>query len=147
MKFKKIAFGTVAVIAALLGFVLNQSNEPSKTASLKNNTSVLTKEEKVESNTTNELNRNIKHIRYSKHARCRMDCRQITQSEIESVLKTGTINYYKSELDADACKQKYALEGYGDDRQHIRVIFASCQDKITVVTCIDLEEDWECACN
>ncbi|HRN95052.1 MAG TPA: DUF4258 domain-containing protein [Chitinophagales bacterium] len=147
MNNKKIASGAVAVIFVLLAFILNRSNEPSATANPKSNISGFSKEQKKINSNADGLSRNIAYIQYSKHARCRMDCRQITESEIEKVLETGTINYRKSELDVVECKQKYALEGYGDDRQHIRVIFAPCQNKTTVVTCIDLGEDWECACN
>ncbi|MDE3234418.1 MAG: DUF4258 domain-containing protein [Bacteroidota bacterium] len=91
------------------------------------------------------LNRHPHFIHYSKHAKCRMDCRHIDESEIKSILENGQINYRKSELNGDACHQKYAVEGYAKDT-HLRIIFAPCEDKVTVVTCIDLDHEWECHC-
>jgi hypothetical protein len=94
------------------------------------------------------LNRNPSHINYSKHARCRMDCRKVTQREIEDILQNGNINYRKSELQGNDCSKKYAVEGYSkQDNQHLRIIFAPCNNEVTVVTCIDLDVDYECTCN
>jgi hypothetical protein len=92
------------------------------------------------------LNRNPVHIQYSKHARCRMSCRDITESEIVAILKTGKINYKKSELEQGECGKKYAVEGYSKDNQHLRVVFAPCNNEVTVVTCIDLGKEWQCDC-
>lgn len=72
-----------------------------------------------------------------------MRCRHITQEEVWEILNTGTINYNKSDLQA-AEGPKYALEGYSHDRQHIRAIFAPHQRHMTVVTVIDLDNDWPC---
>ena len=91
------------------------------------------------------LNRNQAHFHYSKHARCRMDCRHIDETEVKDILQNGTINYRKSELNTDACHQKYAVEGYVKD-QHLRIIFAPCGAEMTVVTCIDLANEWDCHC-
>jgi hypothetical protein len=92
------------------------------------------------------LNRHPSHINYSKHAKCRMDCRHIDASEITDILENGTINYKKSELQGEDCKKKYAVEGYSKDKQHLRVIFAPCADEVTVVTCIDIGTEWACDC-
>ncbi len=96
---------------------------------------------------TRGLNRNPAHIKYSKHARCRMDCRHITESEIVEILKNGKINYRKSDLKGSECTKKYAVEGVSSDKQRIRIIFAPCKDEVTVVTCIDLDKEWECDCD
>jgi hypothetical protein len=94
------------------------------------------------------LNRNPAHINYSKHARCRMGCRHIDESEVKDMLVNGTINYKKSELQGEDCKKKYAVEGTSKDGQRLRIIFAPCGDEVTVVTCIDLKEEWDCPdCN
>ena len=94
------------------------------------------------------FNRNPSAINYSKHARCRMDCRKITESEVQAILKSGTINYSKSELgNLPDCKKKYALEGNTNDGQRVRMIFAPCQTEVTVVTVIDLGQEWPCACH
>ena len=91
------------------------------------------------------LNRHPSSIHYSKHARCRMECRHINESEIKNLLETGEINYKKSELNGDACHQKYAVEGYVQNN-HLRIIFAPCNNVVTVVTCIDLAHVWSCDC-
>jgi hypothetical protein len=77
-----------------------------------------------------------------------MDCRKVTQREIEDILQNGNINYRKSELQGNDCSKKYAVEGYSkQDNQHLRIIFAPCNNEVTVVTCIDLDVDYECTCN
>jgi hypothetical protein len=75
-----------------------------------------------------------------------MSCRDITESEIVAILKTGKINYKKSELEQGECSKKYAVEGYSKDNQHLRVVFAPCNNEVTVVTCIDLGKEWQCDC-
>jgi hypothetical protein len=93
------------------------------------------------------LDRNAKDLFFTKHARCRMKCRHITQEEVKEILESGEINYRKSELDAPQ-GPKYAVEGYSHEKQHIRCIFAPNTQHLTVVTVIDLDEDWECpSCN
>ncbi len=92
------------------------------------------------------LNRHPLSIHYSKHAKCRMECRHINESEIKDILERGTINYRKSELQGDPCRKKYAVEGLSKDGQKLRIIFAPCGNEITVVTCIDLGVEWACDC-
>ncbi|MBX2931363.1 MAG: DUF4258 domain-containing protein [Chitinophagaceae bacterium] len=92
------------------------------------------------------LNRNPAHINYSKHARCRMDCRKVDEREVVYILKNGKINYNKSDLKGADCNKKYAVEGISQDKQRLRIVFAPCNDEVTVVTCIDLDTDWECNC-
>ena len=94
---------------------------------------------------TEGLDRNGK-LFYTKHAKCRMKCRQITQKEVKDILEKGTINYKKTNLD-DPRGPSYAVEGYTSDRQHVRIIFAPKEKHITVVTVIDLEVEYECSCN
>lgn len=92
------------------------------------------------------LNRNPAEINYTKHARCRMDCRKISQQEVEEILKDGEVNYKKSDVNGNECNRKYAVEGYSKDKQHLRIVFAPCQNEVTVITCIDLDTEWECHC-
>lgn len=109
-----------------------------------------TRKERTTTNTSEKqqgLNRNPAKINYSKHARCRMDCRRISQSEVKDILQNGTINYKKSELGNNPdCRRKYALEGNTNDGQRVRIIFAPCADEVTVVTVIDLGKEWACDC-
>ena len=93
------------------------------------------------------LNRNPSVINYSKHARCRMGCRHINESEVKDILTNGKINYSKSELgDKPDCKRKYAVEGETRDQQRVRIIFAPCESEVTVVTVIDIGKEWSCDC-
>lgn len=81
---------------------------------------------------------------FTKHARCRMKCRHITQEEVKEIVQKAEVNYKKSELDA-AQGPKYALEGVTSrDNQHVRIIVAPKQRHLTIVTVIDLENEWEC---
>jgi len=94
----------------------------------------------------NEFDRNTTPIIYTKHARCRMDCRHIDESEVKEILQKGTINYAKSEPN-DKPDPKYALEGITHDGQEVRIIFAPSPKGMVVITVIDLKEEWQCACN
>jgi len=91
------------------------------------------------------LNRNPARISYSNHARCRMECRNIDEKEVADLLHHGYINYKKSNLRADDCHKRYALEGY-EGGEKLRIIVASCGNETTVITCIDLSHDWLCHC-
>jgi hypothetical protein len=44
------------------------------------------------------FDRRISYLEYSKHAKCRMECRHITESEVEDIMQNGDINYYKSDI-------------------------------------------------
>lgn len=91
------------------------------------------------------FDRDISFLEYSKHAKCRMQCRKISQSEVEDIMQNGKINYNKSDLQNARCP-RYAIEGITDDRQEVRIIFAQCNEKTEVVTVIDLDTDWNCHC-
>ena len=90
------------------------------------------------------FDRRTSHIFYSKHARCRMECRHIDESEIKEILETGKINYNK--IESDARGKSYPLEGVTHDHQHVRIVFAPKDDGMLVVTCIDLDTEWPCDC-
>jgi hypothetical protein len=80
-------------------------------------------------------------IIYSKHARCRMECRHIDESEVADVLANGAINYDK--IQTDDRGNTYPLEGVTKDGQKVRIVFAPKEHGVVeVVTCIDLETDW-----
>lgn len=91
------------------------------------------------------FDRRTSYLEYSKHAKCRMECRHITQAEVEDIMKNGDINYDKSDLKNARCP-RYAVEGDTQDRQHVRIVFAQCNEKTEVVTVIDLETEWQCDC-
>ena len=91
------------------------------------------------------FDRRISYLEYSKHAKCRMECRRISQAEVETIMQDGKINYNKSDLQNARCP-RYAVEGITGDNQKTRIVFAQCNDKTTVVTVIDLDTQWSCDC-
>jgi hypothetical protein len=93
----------------------------------------------------NGFDRRVSYLEYSKHAKCRMECRHISQAEVEDIMKTGTINYNKSDLQNARCP-RYAVEGVTKDNQRVRFVFAQCNEKTEVVTVIDLDTEWQCHC-
>jgi len=90
------------------------------------------------------FNRRTSHIIYSKHARCRMECRHIDESEVKEILEKGVVNYAK--VESDARGKTYPLEGITHDKQRVRIVFAPKDDGVLVVTCIDLDTEWSCDC-
>lgn len=91
------------------------------------------------------FDRRVSYLQYSKHAKCRMGCRHITQEEVKEIMKEGKINYNKSDLQNARCP-RYAVEGVTSDDQDVRIIFAQCNESTTVVTVIDLDKEWSCDC-
>ena len=74
-----------------------------------------------------------------------MQCRHITQAEVELIMRDGNINYNKSDLQNARCP-RYAVEGKTGDKQDVRIVFAQCNEKTEVVTVIDLDTEWQCHC-
>ena len=103
---------------------------------------ILPVDEKVEE--AADFNRNTAKLIFSKHAKCRMDCRKIDESEVRELLKNGTINYKK--IQNDKRGKTYPVEGYTHDKQHVRIVFAPKDDGLVVVTVIDLGTEWSCDC-
>jgi hypothetical protein len=96
---------------------------------------------------TNEeaINRKPTSIIYSRHARCRMECRHIDETEVKEILENGEINSSKKQQDGRG--KTYPLEGVTHDKQHVRIVFALTKDNaVEVVTCIDLDTEWPCDC-
>lgn len=83
---------------------------------------------------------------FTKHAKCRMGCREISKSEVEAILKNGRVNYNKSDENDQPCPS-YALEGQTNDGQTVRIVFADCNNATKVITAIDLKNNYNCSCN
>lgn len=83
---------------------------------------------------------------YTKHARCRMECRHINEQEIKEVLAENHINIRKSNPN-DPRGATYAYEGETKESQHLRIIVDKAQSAWKVVTCIDLDHEFECDCH
>jgi hypothetical protein len=103
---------------------------------------ILPQDEKTEE--IEGFNRNATHIIFSKHAKCRMDCRKIDESEVKEILKNGTIN--RKKIQNDKRGKTYPVEGFTHDKQHVRIVFAPKDDGLVVVTVIDLDREWKCDC-
>lgn len=90
------------------------------------------------------FDRHVNKLIYTKHARCRMECRHIDESEVLEILDNGTVNYNKIEKSEKG--KSYPLEGITHDKQHVRIVFAPKKENLVVVTVIDLDKDWYCDC-
>ncbi len=101
-------------------------------------------ENTADKNSSEPIDRTPEKIIYTKHARCRMECRHIDESEVLEILDEGVINYNKIEKSNKG--KSYPLEGITHDKQHVRIVFAPKQENLVVVTVIDLDKDWYCNC-
>jgi hypothetical protein len=122
----------------------NNKNEPAPKPKVTNNN----RPKDPASNKTDRdkgFNRRTSYLEYSKHAKCRMKCRKISQAEVEEIMRDGKINYNKSDLQNARCP-RYAVEGITNGNQRVRIVYAQCNESTTVVTVIDLETDFECSC-
>ena len=100
----------------------------------------------LKSSSNNDSFRNTTRLILTKHAKCRMDCRHITEEEIKEIIHDGKVNYSRSGTGTKG-DETYALEGYSDEHQHLRIVVASESDGLVVITCIDLDNEWACNCN
>ncbi|MEO8822836.1 MAG: DUF4258 domain-containing protein [Ginsengibacter sp.] len=98
-----------------------------------------------EAGNKNESFRDISHLIFTRHVKCRMNCRSITEEEIKEILKNGQLNQAKSGIGSKG-DSTFALEGYSHENQHIRVVVAPESDGLVIITCIDLEREWPCNC-
>lgn len=139
MNKKWLPFAVIIILAIALFFIKRSQND----------TPTDTNDKKKETTTTVNRNRGfdrrISFIEYTEHAKCRMLCRKISQSEVEEIMQDGKINYNKSDVNDTPCPT-YALEGVTHDGQKVRIVFGQCDYKTKVITCIDLNTDWECHC-
>jgi len=90
---------------------------------------------------------NFQQLEYSKHALCRMQCRNITANEVKQAMVSGSIDYGKSEVH-DKPWPTYAIEGVTAGGKELRIIIADCDTMSRVVTTIDLKmENDTCKCD
>jgi hypothetical protein len=128
-------FPFIALIAAVLLFVWVQYNKRGGTPK---RTKITTEAEAV------PFVRDSTKLIYSAHAKCRMACRHIDESEVNEILRTGEMNAKRTETNSKGTS--YALEGTTHDNQDVRIVYAPKNDKIVVVTVIDLQQEWDCNC-
>lgn len=148
MKKNWVSFALVVILAIVL-FLVKRCQNGGNDKEKKSTTTTRTTEKKetypTGVNRNRGFDRRISYIEYTEHAKCRMQCRRISQAEVEEMMRDGKINYKKSDVNDRPCPT-YALEGVTRDDQRVRIVFAQCDFKTKVVTCIDLDTDWECSC-
>ncbi len=135
----------VIVVLAIILFFVKRYQASDTTDPKKDVTTSKPKDPASAVNRNRGFDRRISFIEYTEHAKCRMQCRKISQAEIEEIMRDGKINYAKSDVNDRPCPT-YALEGITKDAQRVRIVFAQCDLKTKVVTGIDLDTDWECHC-
>ena len=131
----------LVIIAVALFFIKRCSHGTSSSSKDKTSTGSTP----AETNRNRGFDKRVSYLRYSNHARCRMECRHITQAEVEETMRDGKINYRKSDIQNARCP-RYAVEDETKEGQHVRVVFAQCDNYTEVVTVIDLDTEWTCDC-
>ena len=124
MRSKGANYTLLVVLVLLIIFVLLRRQEPERKEA---------------------FDRDPDHISYTKHALCRMDCRKISREDIQEIMERGVINLNHSNRRDRPCPT-FAVQGETSDGEKIRVIFAQCEKETKVVTCYNLQEDFECYC-
>ena len=142
---KKTAPIILVAILGLLLFVVKRCKHETPRKSPATVTNKDTKKDQGTIDRDKGFDRRISYLEYSNHAKCRMQCRKISQAEVEEIMRDGNINYHKSDLKNARCP-RYALEGVTSDNQRVRIVYAQCNEATTVVTVIDLETEFECHC-
>jgi curli biogenesis system outer membrane secretion channel CsgG len=147
MNIKKSLPVIFLVVLAIIALALKRCNQPSG----QHSQSTRREERNIPVNKPEEngkvvpFDRRTSELFFTKHAKCRMKCRQISQQEVKDILLNGKVNYNKSDLN-DPKGPTYAIEGFTNDQQHVRIIFAPKQTHLTVVTVIDLDVEHLCNC-
>lgn len=130
----------VIIVLALLVFTIRRCQQ-----NRSDNRTTRTESRSTKDTHKRGLDRTLARIEYTEHARCRMKCRKISQEDVEDIMRNGDVNYRKSDVNDRPCPT-YAVQGYTRDREHLRVIFGQCDDRTKVITCYNLEEEFECHC-
>lgn len=144
MNKKWLPFLIILILAVILFFV-RRYQATDTTRPKKDVTTNKPSDPSSDVNRNRGFDRRVSYIEYTEHAKCRMQCRKISQAEVEEIMREGKINYGKSDVNDRPCPT-YALEGITKDDQRVRIVFAQCDLKTKVVTSIDLNTDWECHC-
>ena len=76
---------------------------------------------------------------FSEHAKCIMDCKQITEEEVREVLKNGDVNFSESDTRGVPCPS-YAIEGTSHNKR-LRVLLTVFERDSTaeITTAINME--------
>lgn len=77
-------------------------------------------------------------IIYSRHAKCIMGCRNITEQNVMDILRNGDVNFDESNIRGTACPS-YAIEGTLPGDKKIRVVVTAVDSIAKIETAIDLD--------
>lgn len=124
MKTKQATFTLLIVVLLLLVFLYKRWREPERKELFDRTPSALI---------------------YTKHALCRMNCRKISKEDIAEIMRKGSINFNRTNRRDRPCPT-FALQGRTGAGERLRVIFAQCDNETKVVTCYNLDEEFECYC-
>src|SRR5687768_18535126 len=94
---RKIALLIIVVLVIGVFYILNVRNRQEN-------------QERTIPEQSGSLNRDKNRLAYSRHARCRMACREVDSSEVIEILENGSINYKKTDTTGSR-DPKFALEG------------------------------------
>jgi hypothetical protein len=83
-------------------------------------------------------------IFYTRHSRCRMNCRKISEAEIKEIIAGGKLN--KKKIQSYEDRVSYPLEGKTSNDRLLRIVVATRRNSLVIVTAIDLDRDWPCDC-
>ncbi len=143
---KALPLIVLVILAVALFFIRRCDHGTSSTPKSKTST----RSTPAEVNRNRGFDRRVSFLQYSNHAKCRMECRHITQGEVEETMRDGQINYPKSDIKSRSLSgarcPRYAIEDQTKDGQHVRIVFAQCDQYTEVVTVIDLDTEWTCDC-
>jgi hypothetical protein len=140
LKKKWIPFILIIIMAIVILLIKNAQRDETLPSSTKT-----TRDPASSVNRNHGFDRRTDFLEYTQHAKCRMDCRKISDAEVREIMEAGTINYRKSNVKGRPCPS-YALEGRTMDNQRVRIVFGQCDKTTKVITVIDLDTEWTCAC-
>ena len=83
---------------------------------------------------------------YTDHARCRMKCNNVTESEVQQVFKSGKVNYDKSDVH-NKPYPTYTVEGPTATGKKLRILVADVDTVSRIMTAMDVKmENDSCDC-
>lgn len=139
---KSIAGAFALLLLALVGFIQFSTGDARV---VDNRNQQDTRQKSSDYYDVDEIRYKGKKIILTKHAKCRMGCREIDAYEVGEILDSGRINQRKSSPDAKPCPT-YSLEGQSRDGPTVRIVIADCRDVVKIITVIDLDNDYKCHC-
>jgi len=90
------------------------------------------------------FHRTPERLRYYAFAKCRMQCLDIMEADIQTMLQKGVILVNRSYRMSRPCPV-YALQARVRG-QYLRVLFEQCRNSTYVLNCYNLEKNTTCNC-